>query len=98
MRKAIAVVMTALSLSIASLAAPAQSVMMDGVVTDVDESVGKITIKHGPIMSKEMHNNMEHVWQANDPTLLKGLRNGDIVRFELGNINGQDVVTKLEKK
>jgi Cu(I)/Ag(I) efflux system protein CusF len=47
MRKTIMVLATTLSLSLSSLSSLAQSAMVDGEVMKVDESAGKITIKHG---------------------------------------------------
>ena len=40
----------ALALSIASQSAVAQSELIDGQVTKVDQSAGKITIRHGPML------------------------------------------------
>jgi Cu/Ag efflux protein CusF len=37
---------------------PAQAQMVDGTVTKLDKSAGKITLKHGPIKKLEMDQGM----------------------------------------
>jgi Cu/Ag efflux protein CusF len=74
-----------------------QSDMVAGQVTKVDESAGKITIKHGPIKKFDMDDGMTMVFRAQDPTMLKAVKPGDRVRFVPDRINGQFTVTKIEK-
>ena len=74
-----------------------QSDMVAGQVTKVDESAGKITIKHGPIKKFEMDEGMTMVFRAQDPAMLKAVKPGDRVRFVPDRINGQFTVTKIEK-
>jgi hypothetical protein len=57
----------ALALSIGSQGAIAQSDMIDGQVMKVDQSAGKITIKHGPAKKLGMENGMTMVYRAQDP-------------------------------
>lgn len=75
----------------------AQSTMIDGQVKKVDESSGKITIKHGPIKKFDMDEGMTMVFRAQDPAMLKTVKAGDKVKFEPERINGQFTITKIEK-
>ena len=76
----------------------AQQTLADGEVTKVDESAGKITIKHGPIKKLNMDEGMTMVFKAGDPTMLKQVKPGDKIKFDADNVNGQYTVTKIEKK
>ena len=88
----------AICMAIGPLAAPAQSdEFVNGQVTKVDESAGKITIKHGPIKKFEMNEGMTMVFRAGDPAMLKTVKAGDRVRFVPDRVNGQFTVTKIEK-
>lgn len=71
--------------------------MIDGLVTKVDESAQKITIKHGPIKKFDMDEGMTMVFRATDPSMLKGVKAGDKIKFVPDRINGQFSVTKIEK-
>lgn len=97
MRKALSAIATVLALSAAPLGAAAQAQMVNGEVTKVDESAGKLTIKHGPIKKFEMEDGMTMVFRANDPAMLKGVKAGDKIKFEADKVNGQFTVMKLEK-
>jgi len=70
---------------------------VNGRVTKIDESAGKITIKHGPIKKFEMEEAMTMVFRAGDPAMLKAVKAGDRVRFVPDRVNGQFTVTKIEK-
>ncbi len=94
MRKTMIAVATALSLSVTGAVAQ----MVDGEVTKVDESTGKITIKHGPIKKLDMDEGMTMVFKASDPAMLKQVKPGDKISFDADNVNGQFTVTKIEKK
>jgi len=74
-----------------------QSDMVAGQVTKVDESAGKITIKHGPIKKFDMDDGMTMVFRAQDPAMLKAAKPGDRIRFVPDRINGQFTVMKIEK-
>jgi len=89
--------MFALSLCAPSQAAVAQSSLIDGQVTKVDQSAGKITIKHGPIKKLGMDEGMTMVYKAQDPAMLKTVKAGDKVKFDVDEVNGQSVVTKIQK-
>ena len=76
--------------------AAAQSEMVEGEIRKVDESAGKITIKHGPIKKFDM-DGMTMVFRAGNPAMLKQVKTGDKVRFEPDKVNGQLTITKMEK-
>jgi Cu(I)/Ag(I) efflux system periplasmic protein CusF len=87
----------ALALSIGSHAAVAQSALIDGQVTKVDQSAGKITIKHGPAKRLGMDQAMTMVYRAQDPAMLTAVKAGDKVKFDADQVNGRFTVTKIEK-
>jgi Cu/Ag efflux protein CusF len=75
----------------------AQSPLVDGQVMKVDESAGKITIRHGPIKRLDMDEGMTMVFKANDPAMLKQIKAGDRIKFDPESVNGQLTVMKIEK-
>ena len=88
----------AMWLSASSPAAIAQSdEFVNGQVTKIDESAGKITIRHGPLKKFDMNENMTMVFRAGNPAMLKAVKPGDRIRFVPDRINGQFTVTKIEK-
>ena len=99
MRKTFVIAATVLGLS--NLAPPpaamAQSSMIDGEVTKVDASAGKITIKHGPIKKFDMDDGMTMVFRTSDPAMLKAVKAGDKIKFEADRVNGQFTVMKIQK-
>lgn len=99
MRKTFLIAATVLGLNAAAPApvALAQSDMIDGQVTKIDESAGKITIKHGPIKKLDMDEGMTMVFRVQDSAMLKGLKAGDKVQFEPDRVNGQFTVIKIQK-
>ena len=96
MTKTMSVLAVALSLTATPCATWAQS-LIDGLITKVDASAGKITIKHGPIKKFDMEDGMTMVFRAQDPAMLQTVKPGDKVKFDAENVNGQFVVTKIEK-
>lgn len=86
----LAIVLTAGSIA-------AQSNLVDGQVTKIDESAGKITIKHGPLKQFDMDDGMTMVFRAADPAMLKAVKVGDKIKFAPDRVNGQFTVTKIEK-
>ncbi len=70
--------------------------LINGEVTKIDVDAGKLTIKHGPIKKFDM-DGMTMVFRAQDPAMLKAVKPGDKVRFDLDKIQGQFTVTKIEK-
>ena len=87
-----------LTLGFAPLAASAQTDdFVKGLVIKIDESAGKIIIKHGPLKKFGMDEGMTMVFGAADPAMLKAVKPGDKVRFVPDRINGQFTITKIEK-
>jgi len=96
MRKSM--IMLAAVAGLAAGATVAFAQMVDGEVTRVDESAGKITIKHGPMKKFDMDGGMTMVFRARDPAMLKQVKPGDKINFEADKVSGQFTVTKIEKK
>ena len=71
--------------------------LTDGVVRKVDESANKITIKHGPMKKFDMEDGMTMVYAVKDPAMLNSVKAGDRIKFDADHVNGQYVVTKIEK-
>jgi Cu/Ag efflux protein CusF len=89
------VVITAVAFT--GAAALAQSELVDGQVTKIDEAAGKITIRHGPLKKFDMDEGMTMVFRAADPAMLKAVKAGDKVKFVPERVNGQFTVMKIEK-
>jgi Cu(I)/Ag(I) efflux system periplasmic protein CusF len=75
----------------------AQSELIEGQVTKIDQSAGKITIKHGPIRSLDMNEGMTMVFRVQDAGMLKQVKAGDKVKFSAERVNGALTVTKIQK-
>jgi Cu(I)/Ag(I) efflux system periplasmic protein CusF len=99
MRKRIGLCGLALAIFVAmGLAALAQSdEFVNGQVTKIDQSEGKITIKHGPLKKFGMDESMTMVFRTSDPAMLQTVKPGDRIRFVPDRINGRFMVTKIEK-
>ena len=98
MRKMMVVLSSVLALAIAPATKAAQEDLANGEVVKVDQSAGKITIKHGPIKKLNMDDGMTMVFKASDPAMLKQVKQGDKIKFDADNVNGQFTVTKIEKR
>ena len=79
------------------LALAQQAVLINGRVTKVDQSAGKITITHGPIKKLGMEHGMTMVFSAQDAAMLKAVKAGDRVKFDAEDVNGDYIVTRIEK-
>jgi Cu(I)/Ag(I) efflux system periplasmic protein CusF len=77
--------------------AAAQDAAISGEVKKIDESAGKITLKHGPAKSLGMDEGMTMVYRVKDPAMLKQVKVGDKVKFEAENADGGVTVTKIQK-
>ena len=75
----------------------AASNMTSGQVMKVDQSAGKITLKHGPMKKFNMDEGMTMVYQVQDPPLLSRVKVGDKVQFDAEQVNGVFTVTKIQK-
>ncbi len=93
----LAAVLLALSGAMLPNASVAQSATVNGQVTKIDTSAGKITLKHGPIKKLDMDEGMTMVFRVQDPAMLEKLKVGDKVKFDADRVNGQLTVTKIEK-
>ena len=71
--------------------------LVDGLVTKIDESEGKMTIRHGPIKKFDMDHGMTMVFRVADPAMLKAVKPGDKVKFDADKVYGRFTVTKIEK-
>ena len=82
-----------------SIAGPvwAQSELTDGLVTKIDSSANKITIKHGPMKKFDMEDGMTMVYRVQDPVMLTAVKAGDKIKFDADHVNGQFIVTKIQK-
>lgn len=78
-----------------SQAAFAQAV--SGEVTKIDASQSKMTVKHGPITHLDM-DSMTMVFRVQDPAMLKKVKPGDRIRFDVDRVNGQLTITRLVKR
>jgi Cu(I)/Ag(I) efflux system protein CusF len=68
-----------------------------GEVKKIDESAGKITLKHGPAKSLGMDEPMTMVYRVKDPAMFKQVKVGDKVQFEAEEAASGFTVTKLQK-
>jgi Cu/Ag efflux protein CusF len=68
---------------------------VDGEVTKINESAGKITIKHGPIPNLDM-DSMTMVFRVMEPDMLKQVKVGDKIKFDADRVNGAITVTQIE--
>jgi len=87
----------AIGLALTFNAASFAQAMTNGVVRKVDASANKITIKHGPMKSLGMDEPMTMVYRVKDPAMLKSVKAGDKIKFELKHDNGGYTVTKIQK-
>lgn len=70
--------------------------MVTGEVTRVDESAGKLTIKHAAIPNLDM-DAMTMVFKANDPAMLQAVKPNDKIKFTADKVNGQLTVMSVER-
>jgi Cu(I)/Ag(I) efflux system protein CusF len=75
----------------------AQGPAIKGEVKKIDESAGKITLKHGPAKSLGMDEPMTMVYRVKDPAMLKQVKVGDKVQFEAEEATSGYTVTKMQK-
>jgi len=75
----------------------AQGAAINGEVRKIDESAGKITLRHGPAKSLGMDEPMTMIYRVKDPAMLRQVKVGDKVKFEVEEGNDGYVVTKLQK-
>ena len=86
-----------LALALTGTAGRAQDSTVIGEVRKIDESAGKITLKHGPIKNLGMDEGMTMVFRVKDQAMLKQVAVGDKVKFEAENADAGITVTKMQK-
>tara|TARA_R110001592_G_scaffold203762_1_gene453663 strand:+ start:271 stop:573 length:303 start_codon:yes stop_codon:yes gene_type:complete len=98
MRNFLFAIATALALSAPLTGHPvlAQTAPIEGEVKKINESAGKITLKHGPITNLDM-GAMTMVFRVTDPEMLKSVKVGDKVVFEANRVDGAITVTNIKK-
>lgn len=90
-----AVVAVALIMSAGT--ALAQTATGTGEVKKIDESAGKITVHHGPMKAFDMENPMTMVYRVKDSAILKQVKVGEKVQFDVTRENGAFTITKVQK-
>ena len=79
----------------ASAPSPGSSVMTEGVVQNVDQSRGVVTLKHGEITNMAMPA-MTMAFNVSDKKMLSNVKTGDKVRFHVENVGNAPTVTRIE--
>src|SRR4030088_3133914 len=88
----------ALTLLIGAGTALADSAIATGKVQKIDNATSKVTIKHGPIKALDMPDPMTMVYPVKDPAMLKAVKTGDNVTFDLDHGDSGYLVTRIQKK
>jgi Cu(I)/Ag(I) efflux system protein CusF len=98
MKKPVHTLAAAMFTAILSLsAASAQGNAVQGEVRKIDETTGKITLKHGPIRNLGMDQGMTMAFRVGDPAMLKDVKVGDKVEFEAEQGASGYTVTKIQR-
>jgi Cu/Ag efflux protein CusF len=87
----------ALTVGLATATLAAEGASISGEIKKIDESAGKITLKHGPAKSLGMEEPMTMVYRVMDPAMLKQVKVGDKVTFEAEEAASGYTVTKMDK-
>jgi len=69
--------------------------LSEGQVKKVDQALGKLTLRHGPLENLGMQG-MTMVFRVQDSSWLDRVKAGDNVRFLAEKVNGALVITRLE--
>ena len=96
-RKELGALPLSLGLLVGASAVFAQTPLADGQVIKIDQAAGKITIKHGPLKQFDMDEGMTMVYRAADPAMLAAVKPGDKIKFAPNRVNGQFIITKIER-
>lgn len=88
--------MFAVALALLALPTVAMAEPVAGEVKKINESAGKITIKHDPIPNLDM-DSMTMVFRVADPAFLTKVKPGDKVSFEADRVKGALTVTSISK-
>jgi Cu(I)/Ag(I) efflux system protein CusF len=87
-----------LALFVSTGAALADSATATGKVQKIDGAASKVTIKHGPIKTLDMPDPMTMVYPVKDPAMLKAIKAGDDVTFDVDQGSSGYVITRIQKK
>jgi Cu/Ag efflux protein CusF len=87
--------MLAAGLPLAALAQVARNV--DGTVTRVDMAAEKMSIRHGPIKEFDMDDGMTMVFRVKEAAMLKAVKAGDKVKFDVEKAQGLFTIIKIQK-
>lgn len=87
-------IMTTALLGLTALGAAAQST--DAEVRKVDKAQGKVTLKHGEIKNLDMPP-MTMIFRVKDAKWLDQVAAGDKVKVDIEKIDGQYVVTAINR-
>lgn len=71
--------------------------LSDGEVRRIDVTLGRITLRHGPLRNLDMPP-MTMVFNVQDKALISALKVGDKVRFRAVEQGGKYVVTHIESQ
>jgi Cu/Ag efflux protein CusF len=71
------------------------AMMTDGEVRKVDQTAGKVTIKHGDIKHLDMPG-MTMVFTAKDKSVLNNVKTGDKIKFMAVTEGGKFFVTNIQ--
>ncbi|WP_419953318.1 copper-binding protein [Methylobacterium sp.] len=85
-----------LSAALLAAATPAWAQSTKGTVTKVDAAAGKVTLDHAAIPKLDM-DAMTMAYPVKDPAMVKDLKPGDKVDFEVDGAGGQYTVTTIRK-
>ena len=89
-------ILSVTALALLATAAGAQTPQASGEVTKVDKNSGRITLRHGEIKNLEMPP-MTMTLRVREGKLLEDVVVGERVRFTAEKIDGNYVVTTLNK-
>ncbi|KQO74826.1 MULTISPECIES: copper-binding protein [unclassified Methylobacterium] len=85
-----------LSMAFLAVAMPAWAQSVRGTVTKIDPAAGKVTLDHAAIPKLDM-GAMTMAYPVKDPAVLKGLKAGDKVDFDVVETGGAYTVTTIQK-
>lgn len=94
---ALALTSSVVTCAVVTGAVAAGATAISGEIKKIDESAGKITLKHGPAKSLGMEEPMTMVYRVKDSAMLKQVKVGDKVTFEAEEAASGYTVTRIEK-
>jgi Cu/Ag efflux protein CusF len=78
-----------------SLSVSAAEKLAEGTVKKIDAPTQRIMLAHGPIASIGMMP-MTMMFKVKEPAMLKAVKEGDKVRFQVADIGGNYTITHIE--